>query len=184
VSRWALKASERDSRLCAFCGRWFSKGEATKGILHMTLRLLLTAFFFAATCVTPLRAGAEEDMLQDGDGRNDAGGDLDGDEDGDDSAASDDGQSAQEKFRDLNSRADEAAEDGDFDAAIALWQAAVPYDRSPYVECRGALQRVYIRVAQHVDEMVARGDLLPGDGFQWFQARSSNLWGNDPCNTP
>ena len=87
------------------------------------------------------------------------------------------------RFRDLNAQADRAVEQGDFQGAIQLWRESIPYDQSPYVECRGALQRVYIRVAEHVVDMVANGSLDDDAAFDWFKARVSNVWGNSTCNT-
>ena len=100
----------------------------------------------------------------------------------DDDADQDDG--AADRFQDLNARADEAAESGDFQAAIKLWQESIQYDRSPYVDCRGALQGVYIRVAQHVLVMMNRGDLDADAAFPWFKAKVTNIWGNSGCNSP
>ncbi len=98
------------------------------------------------------------------------------DSDGDDDQGS--------RFRSLNAQADQAAEQGDFQDAIRLWSASIQYDQSPYVECRGALQRIYIRVAEHVMDMVANGSLDDDAAFEWFKARVSNVWGNSTCNTP
>lgn len=101
-----------------------------------------------------------------------------------DESGDDDTEQASKHFRSLNAQADESAEQGDFQDAIQLWRAAIPYDKSPYVECRGALQRLYIRVAQHVVMMVANGTLDDDAAFEWFKARVSNLWGNSSCNSP
>lgn len=91
---------------------------------------------------------------------------------------------SRDRFRALNAQADEAAEQGDFQSAIRLWQEAIPYDSSPYIECRGALQRVYIRVAEHVVSMVNNGTLDDDAAFDWFKSRASNVWGNSTCNSP
>ncbi len=104
---------------------------------------------------------------------------------GDNDPADSDGDDDQgNRFRSLNAQADQAAEQGDFQDAIRFWSASIPYDQSPYVECRGALQRVYIRVAEHVIDMVANGSLDDDAAFEWFKARVSNVWGNSTCNTP
>ena len=95
-----------------------------------------------------------------------------------------DAEDAGDKFQELNAEADEAAEGGDFQQAINLWRQAIPYDQSPYVECRGALQRVYIRVAEHVITMMNNDSLDEGEAFSWFKARVSNVWGNSGCDSP
>ncbi len=105
--------------------------------------------------------------------------DMDAGDSGDDG---DDGDG--QSFESLNAQADEAAEQGDFQQAIRLWREAIPYDQSPYVECRGALQRVYIRVAEHVVTMVNNGDLDDDAAFEWFKSKVTNVWGNSTCNTP
>ncbi len=104
--------------------------------------------------------------------------------DSNESGDSGDADDAGDRFSSLNAQADQAAEQGDFQDAIRLWSASIPYDQSPYVECRGALQRVYIRVAEHVIDMVANGSLDDDAAFEWFKARVSNVWGNSTCNTP
>lgn len=110
--------------------------------------------------------------------------DDDSDYGNNDPADSDGDDDQGNRFRSLNAQADQAAEQGDFQEAIRLWSASIPYDQSPYVECRGALQRVYIRVAEHVIDMVANGSLDDDAAFEWFKARVSNVWGNSTCNTP
>lgn len=110
--------------------------------------------------------------------------DDDSDYGNNDPADSDGDEDQGERFSSLNAQADQAAEQGDFQEAIRLWSASIPYDQSPYVECRGALQRVYIRVAEHVIDMVANGSLDDDAAFEWFKARVSNVWGNSTCNTP
>lgn len=89
-----------------------------------------------------------------------------------------------EQFKELNTAANEAAQDADWERAIDLWQQAIPYDHTPYAGCQGALQQVYIRVARHVVDMIQRGDLDEDASVSWFKARVTNIWGNTPCNTP
>jgi|688.fasta_scaffold02343_26 hypothetical protein len=132
------------------------------------VRLLSVTILAASLVVLGPRASAQSDD--------------DTDSSADDSGGADD--DAGDRFSALNAQADQAAEQGDFQDAIRLWSASIQYDQSPYVECRGALQRIYIRVAEHVMDMVANGSLDDDAAFEWFKARVSNVWGNSTCNTP
>ena len=171
-------------RLHDTIGRSISKGE-------FLMKTKIVALLVAAVVASPRCFAQDADV--DGDDtlapqRQDAPDDSnnpgDADDDDDNELTPEQKEEDAEQFKEFNTAANEAAEDGDWQRAIDLWQQAIPYDHTPYAGCQGALQQVYIRVARHVIDMIQRGDLDQDGSVSWFKARVTNIWGNTPCNTP
>jgi hypothetical protein len=86
-------------------------------------------------------------------------------------------------YKDSNSRGNVAAQNGDFEKAIALWQEAIPLDPSPVVKCRGEFQRNSIRAANDTISMLRQRKLQPAEAPKWFTNHSIELWMPNACNS-
>jgi len=86
-------------------------------------------------------------------------------------------------YNDFNSRGNVAAQNGDFEKAIALWQEAIPLDPSPAVKCRGEFQRNSIKAANDTISMLRQRKLQPAEAPKWFANHSIELWMPNACNS-
>jgi tetratricopeptide (TPR) repeat protein len=86
-------------------------------------------------------------------------------------------------YNDFNSRGNVAAQNGDFEKAIALWQKAIPLDPGPVVGCRGEFQRNDIKAANDTISMLRQRKLHPAEAPKWFTNHSIELWIPNACNS-
>jgi hypothetical protein len=92
-------------------------------------------------------------------------------------------QAQVEAYNDFNYRGNVAAQNSDFEKAIALWQEAIPLDPSPVVKCRGEFQRNSIRAANDTISMLRQRKLQPAEAPKWFTNHSTELWMPNACNS-
>lgn len=86
-------------------------------------------------------------------------------------------------FNDFNYRGNVAAQNGDFEKAIAYWKKAIPLDRSPSVKCRGEGLRIDIKAAKDTILMIQQGKLQRADAPKWFNNHHIELWMPNACNS-
>lgn len=84
-------------------------------------------------------------------------------------------------YQDIIGDADAAAENGDYDEAIALWQKSIPLQQVSNEACRGARQQIYIEVAREAKKKIDRDDLSDDEVQQWFDSRAESLWEKSTC---
>jgi uncharacterized membrane protein YgcG len=93
------------------------------------------------------------------------------------------GQVKDGTYDDLMHRATAAAQNGDFENAIALWEKAIPLDPSPAVKCRGEGQRNDIKAAKDTISMLQQGKLQRAEAPKWFSNHEIELWMPNVCNS-
>jgi len=86
-------------------------------------------------------------------------------------------------YNDFNYRGNVAAQNGDFEKAVALWQEAIPLDPSPVVKCRGESQRNSIKAANDAISMLRQRKLQAAEAPKWFANHSIELWMPNACNS-
>jgi len=78
-------------------------------------------------------------------------------------------------YFDYNTQGDEAAKQGDFDAAIAAWTKAAAIDFGDFRSCGDGDQRFDIRLAQEAKARMKELYLTKEEATLWFQQRSQEL---------
>jgi len=86
-----------------------------------------------------------------------------------------------ELYREIVQDADAAAENGDYEEAIGLWQKSIPLQQVTNEACRGARQKIYIEVAREAQRKVDRDDLADDEVQRWFDSRAQSLWEKSTC---
>ena len=87
----------------------------------------------------------------------------------------------QQLYQEIMDDAQDAAEDGDFDEAIELWNKSLKYDPTTNPTCKGAKQRIFIQVAREAQHKVSQEAISDDDAMQWFDTRSESLWEDSGC---
>ncbi len=87
-------------------------------------------------------------------------------------------------YYDYQEQGDEAAKQGDFDAAIAAWEKAAVLDMGDLVSCRLEAEQVKIRAAKDAKARMEQLHLTKSEAGEWYQQHEMKLWKQAPCDKP